>query len=104
MAAGPRVRETTVGVLFFLALGLLGIFTVLIGEMPVFSSTWTFDVVFNDVGGLEKGQDVLYAGGRIGKVSDADCFRIGNIGRIFEPDVRDLLRAIAETLGEMGLK
>ena len=39
-----------------------------------------------------------------GKVSNADCFRIGNIGRIFESDVRDLLRAIAETLGELGVR
>jgi len=47
----------------------------------------------------EKGY-VIYPG----KVSNADCFRIGNIGRIFESDVRDLLRAIAETLDEMGLR
>jgi len=38
-----------------------------------------------------------------GKVSDADCFRIGNIGRIFEPDVRALLAAIADVLEEMGI-
>jgi 2-aminoethylphosphonate-pyruvate transaminase len=31
-----------------------------------------------------------------GKVTDADCFRIGNIGRIFAEDVRALLAAIAE--------
>jgi 2-aminoethylphosphonate-pyruvate transaminase len=39
-----------------------------------------------------------------GKVSDADCFRIGNIGRIFESDVRDLLAAIREALVEMGIE
>lgn len=38
-----------------------------------------------------------------GKVSDADCFRIGTIGRIFENDVRSLLRAIREVVAEMGL-
>ena len=38
-----------------------------------------------------------------GKVSNADCFRIGNIGRIFASDVRDLLRAIRETLEEMKI-
>ena len=38
-----------------------------------------------------------------GKVSDADCFRIGNIGRITEADIKDLLAAIAATLGEMGV-
>ena len=39
-----------------------------------------------------------------GKVGNADCFRIGNIGRIFESDVRDLLAAIRETIDEMGVK
>ncbi|MDQ3248325.1 MAG: 2-aminoethylphosphonate--pyruvate transaminase [Chloroflexota bacterium] len=39
-----------------------------------------------------------------GKVSDANCFRIGTIGRLFAADVRDLLRAIDETLGEMKIE
>ncbi|MFQ5923743.1 MAG: 2-aminoethylphosphonate--pyruvate transaminase [Anaerolineales bacterium] len=39
-----------------------------------------------------------------GKVSDADCFRIGSIGRIFPRDVRDLLAAIRETVAEMGFE
>ena len=39
-----------------------------------------------------------------GKVSNADCFRIGNIGRVFESDIRDLLGAIADVTREMGLK
>jgi 2-aminoethylphosphonate-pyruvate transaminase len=47
----------------------------------------------------EKGY-VIYPG----KVSDADCFRIGNIGRIFQPDIRDLLAAIRQTITEMGVK
>lgn len=38
-----------------------------------------------------------------GKVSNADCFRIGNIGRIFETDVCDLLGAIREAIQEMGV-
>ncbi len=33
-----------------------------------------------------------------GKVSQADCFRIGSIGRIFPADIRALLAAIRETL------
>ena len=36
-----------------------------------------------------------------GKVSDADCFRIGNIGRIFPTDVKALLAAIHNVLDEM---
>lgn len=38
-----------------------------------------------------------------GKVSNADCFRIGTIGRIFEADVRGLLAAIADVLNEMDV-
>ncbi len=38
-----------------------------------------------------------------GKVSDADCFRIGSIGRIYPADVRGLLAAIRETLAEMAI-
>lgn len=39
-----------------------------------------------------------------GKVSDADCFRIGNIGRIFESDVNALLGAIRLIINEMGIE
>jgi 2-aminoethylphosphonate-pyruvate transaminase len=37
-----------------------------------------------------------------GKLSQADCFRIGTIGRINEEDVGDLVAAIGEVLGEIG--
>jgi 2-aminoethylphosphonate-pyruvate transaminase len=39
-----------------------------------------------------------------GKVSNADCFRIGNIGRLAESDIRALLAAVRETLAETGIK
>ena len=32
-----------------------------------------------------------------GKVSDADCFRIGNIGEIYPKDIQELLNAIADS-------
>ena len=38
-----------------------------------------------------------------GKISQADTFRIGSVGRIFESDIRALLAAIRETVGEMSL-
>jgi 2-aminoethylphosphonate-pyruvate transaminase len=38
-----------------------------------------------------------------GKVSDADCFRIGHIGRLFEADVQALVRAVAEVLQSMNV-
>lgn len=39
-----------------------------------------------------------------GKVSDADCFRIGTVGRIFPSDVQALLSAIQTVMAEMGIK
>lgn len=38
-----------------------------------------------------------------GKVSNAACFRIGTIGRIFAADIRALLDAVRHTLAEMGV-
>ena len=38
-----------------------------------------------------------------GKVSDADCFRIGTIGHIFPEDIRTLVAAIGRTLAAMQI-
>ena len=38
-----------------------------------------------------------------GKISQADTFRIGSIGRLFESDMRQLLAAVGETVEEMGI-
>lgn len=38
-----------------------------------------------------------------GKISQADTFRIGSIGRLFEADMRGLLAAIGEALAELGV-
>ncbi len=46
----------------------------------------------------EKGH-VIYPG----KLSHADCFRIGHIGRLEESDVQALMAAIADTLREMNI-
>ncbi len=39
-----------------------------------------------------------------GKISQAATFRIGNIGRLFEADMRCVVNAIRETIEEMGVK
>lgn len=39
-----------------------------------------------------------------GQVTDADCFRIGTIGRIFPDDVESLVASIGEVLTEMGVE
>ncbi|WP_419535347.1 hypothetical protein [Endozoicomonas sp.] len=33
-----------------------------------------------------------------GKVSDADCFRIGNIGEVYPQDIAALVQAIASSM------
>jgi 2-aminoethylphosphonate-pyruvate transaminase len=38
-----------------------------------------------------------------GKLTTADCFRIGSIGRLFPSDVRNLLAAVRDALVEMGI-
>lgn len=38
-----------------------------------------------------------------GKLTHADCFRIGTVGRLFPADIHALLAAIRETLAEMGI-
>lgn len=43
---------------------------------------------------------VIYSG----KITNTPCFRIGNIGRIFESDIKNLLSAINGTLSVMDIK
>lgn len=39
-----------------------------------------------------------------GKVGSADCFRIGTIGRLFEPDMQALVAAMRAVLKDMGVQ
>jgi 2-aminoethylphosphonate-pyruvate transaminase len=39
-----------------------------------------------------------------GKISQADTFRIGSIGRLFEADMRAVVYAIGEAIEEMDVK
>ncbi|XP_064091031.1 2-aminoethylphosphonate--pyruvate transaminase-like [Macrobrachium nipponense] len=39
-----------------------------------------------------------------GKVTKADCFRIGNIGYLFPEDMEHLLKCVRQVLGDMGLQ
>ena len=56
---------------------------------------YDFDVFY---GKLAQRGMVIYPG----KVSRAQCFRIGNIGRLYPRDMEALLHAIAAVAGEMG--
>lgn len=55
-----------------------------------------FDVFYNK---LSDRGFVIYPG----KLSQADCFRLGNIGQIFKEDIGRLLVAVEEVLEEMGI-
>ncbi len=46
----------------------------------------------------EKGM-IIYPG----KLTKIDCFRIGNIGRLFAADMRQVVRAVEEAVTEMGI-
>ena len=58
---------------------------------------WSFETFYRL---LNERDFVIYPG----KVSNADCFRIGTIGRLFEQDMRALLAALREVVVEMGLR
>jgi 2-aminoethylphosphonate-pyruvate transaminase len=49
---------------------------------------------------LHQRRQVIYQG----KLSDTNCFRIGNIGQLYQQDIENLLTAIKEVLLEMEIK
>ena len=57
-------------------------------------SGFTFDEFYRRLS--DKGY-IIYPG----KISQANLFRIGSIGRLFERDMRALLAAVSETMKEM---
>lgn len=63
-------NEVKVGTLFFVALGILFLFTVVIAEVPLMRTGYGFNVLFDDVMGLEKGNKVLVSGVDVGRVKD----------------------------------
>ncbi len=56
-----------------------------------------FDVFYDRLS--RRGYDIYS-----GKVAEGSCFRIGNIGRIFQEDMEDLLAAIRDTLRAMDVR
>lgn len=58
---------------------------------------FTFDRFYR---GLSDKGFIIYPG----KISQADLFRIGSIGRLFEADMRNLLAAVEQTIAEMGVR
>ncbi|MFH1422690.1 MAG: MlaD family protein [Planctomycetota bacterium] len=63
-------NESKVGALFFAALGILLVMTVLLGGVRFRRTGYEFNVLFSDVMGLEKGAKVLVSGVDVGRVKD----------------------------------
>ena len=61
------------------------------------SLAFSFEAFYERLG--EKGF-VIYPG----KLTHADCFRIGNIGQLFESDMQELVDTMGQTLVEMGVE
>ncbi|MFH1024043.1 MAG: MlaD family protein [Planctomycetota bacterium] len=64
----PLSRETQVGFLFALALVLLLISTVIVGNLNIFRRGVAYDAIFSSVAGLKPNHDVFYEGVRAGSV------------------------------------
>ena len=62
--------EIKVGFVFFIGLGLLAIFTIMVGqgELGFYKKGYCIDVLFDSVGGLRKNDAVELAGMKVGKV------------------------------------
>ena len=59
--------EVTVGAFMFMILLTLGFFTIVLSRENVLSKNYRFDVVFNDVSGLIKGDKVFVHGVDVGR-------------------------------------
>ncbi len=66
------MKETVVGLLFFVFIGLLLYFTVVVKGVAIVGTqeTTTFDVLFKNAKYLKKGHPVVFAGQQVGTVED----------------------------------
>ncbi len=60
--------EKKVGLVFFLGIALLAVFTIMLTDINIFKKQYSFDVFFETVGGLERGDKVTLGGMVVGEV------------------------------------
>ena len=60
--------EKKVGLVFFLGIALLAVFTIMLTDINIFKKQYSFDVIFETVGGLERGDKVTLGGMVVGEV------------------------------------
>ncbi len=58
------------GIVFFLGIALLAVFTILLTDINIFKKQYTISVSFDQVGGLERGDKVALGGMVVGDVKD----------------------------------
>jgi phospholipid/cholesterol/gamma-HCH transport system substrate-binding protein len=60
--------EVTVGAFMFMILLALGFFTIVLSRQNIFTTTYKFDAVFENVKGLREGDNVFVRGVSVGKI------------------------------------
>ncbi len=99
MALTDNRRKITVGI--FIAIGLiifiLSIFT-LGSQKKTFVKTFTLNVIFNDIQGLKKGNNVWFSGVKIGTIKKIEFFGTSQV-RIFMSIEEDVHKYIHKDAG-----
>ncbi len=62
--------EKKVGILFFLGVALLAVFTIVLTDIRIFKKQYQVTVTFDQVGGLERGNKVALGGMEVGTVKE----------------------------------
>jgi phospholipid/cholesterol/gamma-HCH transport system substrate-binding protein len=95
--------EKKVGILFFLGVALLALFTIVLTDIRIFRKQYQVTVTFDQVGGLEKGNKVTLGGMEVGVVK-ALVQRKGRIQVVLgiEEEV-EIPRDSVFRLGDIGL-
>ena len=77
---GNTSRDFMVGSIFFGAMFLVGIFTVVVKDLPALQGQkGSLSVIFNQVSGLERGHKVLASGMEVGQVTDLNLMDDGRV-------------------------
>jgi phospholipid/cholesterol/gamma-HCH transport system substrate-binding protein len=107
MMSTKNTRAVTVGIFIFLALGIFiaGVLT-LGGQRKTFADTIETKAIFNDVNGLQPGNNIWFAGVKIGTVKDIKFNQYGQVevGLNIEEKSKQFIRSDAKAkVGTDGL-
>ena len=73
-------QDLLVGIVFFVGMILIGIFTIVIKDLPTLKGTQgSLSVIFDKVSGLEEGHKVLASGMEVGQVTDLKLLDDGKV-------------------------